>query len=604
MKRVETPCALHFTEYLKMLPPKWVLKHFFRKSDESRRVLSSAMIEEASRKFASPSSLKERFMELDSSLQLKCASIYLSGGRGLYAESVESIESPLVKSFLVFTAKDESGAVRYFGFDQFEKSLRALLASTVYNSCKEQKNLHPETIPVWRPVNDTVITCGLAFQKQLTKSKTGGLARKALNQLKKLTHDNTISGRSGAQDPHSSGFLTSFCLSQNFLTETESQYLINQTCLKEWLRKQTDEQLEDLKEYALLFSGAFKLDLLREVLEISENHWLSTSFIPESDRKGFIHGLKAFETLGLLSIRKHNGDIQFASAYHIENFPDPADIQRMITVMPDFSTILPQEASPLDLFGYIQICRLLSFDKVYRGSVDRETILNALSEGIDSEAIMSWFSQTGAPHNVTTTVREWIREFSRLYLSSDSFLVSSDERITSQLTSLEQLREYLEPVLAHAVFRIHPKHEHKVREILSGLGFDPRMPSAENEFFQCKETKPEQTPSGEANWTPLTEFAEKGEEISAPMKGTKYGADLKSLDLNEISHVIDFAILTGQRITVDYEGSPYIKENIYTIVPLTLRKGIEPVVEAEVPRTRTKKQFYLRKIKRIGVLHK
>ena len=85
------------------------------------------------------------------------------------------------------------------------------------------------------------------------------------------------------------------------------------------------------------------------------------------------------------------------------------------------------------------------------------------------------------------------------------------------------------------------------------------------------------------------------------MRGTKYGSELKVLDTSEIVHVIDYAILTGGVVSFDYEGSPYLKQGIYTVKPLSFQKGIDPAFEGEVTRTKSKKMFYLRKIRKIGV---
>jgi len=170
-----------------------------------------------------------------------------------------------------------------------------------------------------------------------------------------------------------------------------------------------------------------------------------------------------------------------------------------------------------------------------------------------------------------------------------------------QISSFEQLRRHLEPVAAHAVFRIHQGHEQKVIDLLQSLGFDPRTPGELPGALQCEERTVD-FPVESREWQPVTEPGTATEEPQPSMRGTKYGAELKALDLNEMVHVIDYAILTGQRILIDYEGSPYIKPNVYTILPLGIQKGVEPIIEAEVPRTRTRKQFYLRKIKRIGVV--
>jgi hypothetical protein len=57
----------------------------------------------------------------------------------------------------------------------------------------------------------------------------------------------------------------------------------------------------------------------------------------------------------------------------------------------------------------------------------------------------------------------------------------------------------------------------------------------------------------------------------------------------------------GKALTVEYLGSPYIKEGVYTVSPLSVHKAGEPFFEAEAKAGKSKKKFLLRKIKRIGV---
>lgn len=605
MERVKTPGALHFQEYVKTLPHQWVLDHLIKKEEGTRRILSSSMVEETARKFISRASLSERFLELSPELQLRCSLVYLMGGYGLSAPEFRSIDDPLVKSFLVFAAKDQAGNVRYFGFDEFEPHLRSHMANVLADAARLKDKAQLPPVLAWRPLNDVAIVCGMAFQKQLARSRTGGLSRAALNLLKKLTHDPTVTGRSGSgAGDTAAGFLISFALKKSFLTAVESEYRLNLQCYKTWQSKGIKEQLRSLMDYALNFSGHIRVDLVKEMLARSEDHWLTVSIISEPDRKILLNGLKAFQFLGLLDLEKNGSDIRFAPFPEGNENPERLMAEQHkppIVIMPDFTTLLPQESSPSDIFSYFRMGTLEVFDKIYKGVIDRNSICNALSRGVDSTYLRDWLVERQAPSNVTTTVQEWIREFSRLYVSSNSILVSADERVTLQVSSFEPLRKHLEPVSAHAVFRIHPGSEQKVLEILTGLGFDPRTPGEQKIAVHCEEKSVESL-LPQSEWDPVTEVSPVTEEAQPAMRGTKYGAELKALDLNEMVHVIDYAILTGQRILIDYEGSPYIKQNVYTILPLNIQKGVEPMIEAEVPRTRTRKQFYLRKIKRIGVV--
>jgi hypothetical protein len=69
-----------------------------------------------------------------------------------------------------------------------------------------------------------------------------------------------------------------------------------------------------------------------------------------------------------------------------------------------------------------------------------------------------------------------------------------------------------------------------------------------------------------------------------------------------MDHVIDYAMLMGHRLRLDYEGSPYVKRGEYTMVPDAGSSGPDGVVEGEDVKTGTRKKFLRERIKAIGVL--
>jgi hypothetical protein len=83
----------------------------------------------------------------------------------------------------------------------------------------------------------------------------------------------------------------------------------------------------------------------------------------------------------------------------------------------------------------------------------------------------------------------------------------------------------------------------------------------------------------------------------------KYSSRLKALDLTDLMHVIDYALLMGQHLRFEYTGSPYIKKGMYLARPLSYKKGPEPMLEAETAGTKKKKTFLINKIVKIGVEH-
>ena len=613
----------HFRDYVGGLPHQWIFDHLIAGAGGARRILSSAMIKEAVAKFACKTSLSARFRGLEPDLRLRCARVYLMGGSGLGLEDPSVYaEDPLLPSLLVFAAQNGvlAEGVRLFGFDEFEAALRPLMAEALAEACVGGECASASSSPVypWRPLNDVAALCSLAAQGQLTRSVHGGLSRSALNTLKRLVHDSTLTGKSvsDGEPGHPAGFLIGFCLSEGLIIDVGTEYRINRQKFVAWADRSMKERLNRLTAYAVKFLGGFGLALARELLGSCEGRWLSVnSLVLEAEREALVRAVNVLVFLGYAHTGSHHSSSGPRFAFC--KFVDAADAddadklfakeqKRDTVVMSDFTVVIPQEVSPADLFEFSKIGILSAFDKVYKGQITKESISNALSAGVDAAEMRAWLRERKASANVEKTVDEWIREFSRLAVCRGAVLVTSDEKVTRQVASLEQLRKHLVEVSAHTVFRVRPGSEQKVQDILEKLGFDTRAPGGLVDVAGKHEDKSADALCGFDNneecWRLLTDFSPAPEVPKPAMRWTKYSSELKALEINEMIQVVDYALLTGNALTIDYDGSASIKQSIYTVMPISIDKGLDAAVEAEVPCVRGRKQFYLNKIKRIGVV--
>ncbi|MCL2219702.1 MAG: helicase-associated domain-containing protein [Chitinispirillia bacterium] len=610
-----------FREYVGGLPHQWIFDNLMAEAGGERRILSSAMIKEAVTKFVARASLTVRFKGLPPGLRLRCAQVYLTGGAGLGMDDpVAYADDPLLPSLLVFAAQNGEGisGARLFGFDEFEPALRPLMAEALAEAGAGGECAPPAPVYLWRPLNDIAALCSMAAQGQLTRSVHGGLSRSALNTLKRLTHDPTLTGKSvsDGEPGHPAGFLIGFCLEEGLIADAVTEYRLNRHRFAAWSDKSMKERLNRLTTCALGFLGGFGLNLARDLLGRCEGRWLSVnSLVPESEWLALARAVCVMEFLGYVhSGHSHSSSgVRFAACKPVDGADDADRLfakepKRDTVVMSDFSVVIPQEVSPAELFEFSKIGVLLGFDKVYKGQITKDSISNALSAGIDSGEMRGWLGERRAAANVVKTVDEWIREFSRLYVNTGSALLTSDEKVTRQIASIEQLRKHLVEVSAHTVFRIRPGSEHKVLDILDKLGFDTREPGELSDISVRHEEKLPAVYTGlftdREEWRPLTDFSLIPDTPPPVMRWTKYSAELKALGINEMIQVVDYALLTGNALTIDYDGSASIQQSIYTVVPLSIDKGIDAAVEAEIPCVRGRKQFYLNKIKRIGVVAK
>jgi hypothetical protein len=193
-------------------------------------------------------------------------------------------------------------------------------------------------------------------------------------------------------------------------------------------------------------------------------------------------------------------------------------------------------------------------------------------------------------------VQEWIREFNRLCVTTGAMLLVCDEKVEYQLTAFEPLCGLVEKVPAHAVYRIRPGSEEQVRTVLGSMGFDDRMPRRD----ALRQKEPASLPFD--TWEPILTEQAQGTGASLALRGKKYGAGLKSFDLNETIHIIDYAILTGQELVFEYDGSPYVKKGTYTVQPRSCTKGADPMLEVAEHNGRSRR-FMVRNISAIGVGH-
>ena len=587
--------TLHFADYIKKLPSAWVFEQFIKASDASRKILSSSMIDEAVARFSTAEVLQKRFQALSPSNQLTCSLVYLTGSDGLSSELEHGLNHPLILSFLVYAGKNESGAIRFFGFDEFESHLRARMVQVILNAASvQEKHANPQW--VLRSLNDITAIASLGAQGVLKKKRSGGLTRAASMQIKKLTDTGTSQkSESGDYIPR---MVIAYCMKKGVMIQTDNAYETSVPALSSWLSRNRGQLHEEFLEFVFAYTGGWRRTLMEKLLTAGKDTWISSTIFPEADRKRVNNTLRAFRFSGLIELKNRNSELIFTRVKTIgpQDIPEPGSVM----VLPDFSGILPQEIDPLYLFRFAQVGVIASLDRIYKGRIDRTVLNDSMSRGGDGGTFLGWLSEWHAPGNVLETVKEWLREFNRLYITDGSMLISNDERVTKQIESFEPLRSLLQPVSAHAFYTVKKGSEEKIRELLKNLGFDHRMPGQEHGAVPG-ERMYEEEPSPE-RWEAIIEPESGVAEVPGAMRGTKYGRELKRLDANETVHVIDYAILTGQNLIFEYEGSPYVKQNTYTVIPHSCQKGIEPMFEGELLSTHSRKQFYVKKIRRIGVL--
>jgi hypothetical protein len=592
----QKPGAYQFSDYIKTLSPPWVLRYFLSESDASRKIVSSNVIENAISDYIQPQNLQKCFDNLDESEKLRCAAIYLTGDAGLLCDREDPLEDPLVQSFLVYAAYDIEGITHLFGFDEFEESLSFKMIEVILRNGVVVSSLN--LTPQWkyRPLNDVVVVSSLVAQSEVKKGKNGKFARTTQLKLKKLI-DLSSDSKSDSTE-----FLTrlivDFCVSKGLVREDEIDFYFNSGVMQQWMKRDWESRLSECKEYAINSYGAWRLGFLDKLFDAADSCWISYRIFPEKDREDIFNAIRALKFAGVIEYYIQDEMVLITKA---ESFASLTNMSSNALVQADFTAVIPQEAGPDEIFHFAQIGELVFLDKVYKGKLEKEIVSNSLSRGVDSDQVLEWLEHHQAPSNVIETVKEWVREFFRLFVTERITLVSGEEKVSRQIESYEPLKSCLDIIPAHTVYQIKRGCEEKVKEILTGLGFDYRQPGEDQEIGPVDQMNAEDYFMKSITWKPVTEMRSEEKKQLSAMRGTKYGEELKSLDMSEIIHVIDYAVLTGRNLIIDYEGSPYLKPGVYTVLPLSCRKGMDPILDAELLRTKSRKQFYVKKIRKIGV---
>jgi hypothetical protein len=594
-----------FEDYLSLLPADIVFKNVLGDAGHKRRILSSSLIHDAARLFAADKSLWARFKRLSPQAQRLCAAVYLAGAMGVPAPGLRGFSSDeLLASFLVFAGKDEKGVAAYYGFSEFESKL-ALLCADALISVAGNKACAPTSAPMpWYCLSDLVMCATLASTGMLDRTKKGTFSKAAEVALRRFLHASRDlpAGEAAAEAGRAAciSLVLSYAVSRELLAIENDAYLVAQDKLAEWVSLPLEARCGDFCEYAFAQGPLWRRPVMDKLFEGPTKPWLSTSGFPDAARRDAEASACALWYCGYLEVCKVGSGLVFSAARRqdILSLVKALPVARVI-LLPDFSAVLSQEILPEELYWFTKVGEVSSLDKVYKGIIKRDIINNSLSAGTDEKKLVDWLAAWKAPHNVMETVREWIREFSRVCVITHGCVVSFDEKASQQILSYAPLTNLVTPVRPHKIFMIRRGSEEEVRRILVTMGFDPRGPG-ENEPQKHRPAL-DLSPAEPRQITPVVSFEPDSEAPPRPVKAGKYGEKLKELDMSDLLHVLDYAVLMGHGATFEYLGSPYVRAGTYEVRPLAVHKAKEPFLEAEIGPKKSKKRFLLRKIKKIGV---
>jgi hypothetical protein len=625
--------TFNFSEYLSRLPGSFVYERFLKRSGPERKIVSASTIQDIKTAFATDKNLKEAFSKLSKEAQCAVSLAYLFGEQGVPCLSLgrnlpksggkseknnappretgiafPGFDEECIGSFLVYAAQDSQGARFYVGFDEFEPKLRGLLCRAIVEMARttSEKDTHPALPGLC--VNDISAIVSLAAQGKLAKIKNGHFSKASEQYTGKLLHGCHAPFDWVAGQTRPAAFAFEYAYRRGLLSFRDDRYVPDHGRMCAWISRPLQELHADVVDFALSYLPVWRKTMIDEIGSLRDNPWLSSmAFGPDLSNR-VSRDIKVLAYFGLVECQKIPGDLLFRASRPGGPGKTAAGKPRLsprVMILPDFTALLPQEIAPDELYWFSRIGHLNSLDKVYKGTIAREVILDSLSAGIDGASMLDLLRRWQASANIMETVREWIREFSQVFMETGAIVVSAEEKVTKRLNSFGPLSAFLEPVRGHCVFRVAKGKEDLVAGLLTNMGFDHRPPMVlRQEKTGDHRTASElviESSAGAVDLSPIVNFEITPEAPPLVLQQGKYSSQLKALEITELMHVIEYSLLMGNRLRIEYAGSPGIRKGIYQVRPLQYHKGPGSGLEAESGRMCVKKIFVLDRILKIGV---
>ena len=593
-----------FCDYLKRLPSDIVFERIIKQSSMPRRIISSTMIKEIAAHFSTEKNLVEIFSGLSPESRIKCSLTYFFNAPRLPFDGA-GLDDELVASFLVYAGNNGQG-MYYAGFREFEQPLKKLFCQTLVQAAQVKPEREAQVTSLHYSIKDVAVLIALASQGKLVKTKSGEMSKSSDLCIKKLLHGAQSIFNTGIPGLSPVELALHYAQQRGILCLRGDTFILSHERALEWFEEPLETRCSEITEAAFSLFGLCRKSLVEEMLPQPGEPWLSTALLADDVKNEFCATIKMLAYCGLICFYRSGTDLVFTRSKQCCEYKDSSfekRTERHIILQPDFSAILPQETTAESVYWFSKIGRLDFLDKVYKGTIDREIICNSLSLGIDGEELLKRLVMWHAPANVMENVREWIREFFRLFIFNGHIIASDSEKVTRQLLSYGQLADCIEPILADRIFRIKSGKENKTAEIIASMGFDSRPPwpdkTVKDDDMVCECAGKETAFMPE--FRPVVDFKKNEPPLHIPVKKGKYSHQLKSLELTDRIHVIDYALLMGTRLRIEYAGSPLIRKGLYIIRPLRLVKGAQTFIEVESGKKNIKKSFLLNNIKKIGI---
>ena len=593
---------LKFSEYLKKLSPAQVFELLATDKSTKPTILSTNRLNSMAKENMQEERVLERFELLGDDAKQALLAIYLSGDCGIDVDFSESIRVELLNSLFVYSIRDDSGYELLLGFLDCDTIMHDLIIDNMKLFFASEDSVEANSFYQYRVVSDLLLILHLAGKGALKLKKDGDFMQATIDALTVQLHigvDTTLFVPPAKAIRYGAKFLISFAESIGILYLDKQVYRPVLDTIDSWVTKSPDTLFTDMQTFLKTYVGNWNLDILKKIIDddsIVINTTSSFAFAGERS----VSGLQLLHYLGIFGAT--NIDDTVFWGVDCKRW-ESEDLAGTVIIMPDFSVLVSQMASPEILNQFLLVGDVIGLDGVYKGSLNRDAIFNSLSSGVNESRIYNFLERWSAPSNIITTVKEWAREFNRVSMIDGSAVVVGDNSTSQALLQHPELMDLVEKIEVETLFSVKKGNEKRVASMLLELGFDIRVRGEDvtekdsltlNEILNSSPSKKE--------FTVTTEFAKKETVVENYGGGGKYSGVMKSLDLNDLHHVIEYAKLMDLPIKFEYSGTEDIDKGVYQVIPLKIVNTDKGYVDGKSEDGNLRKLFVIDSIEKIAVI--
>ncbi|MFB3896995.1 MAG: helicase-associated domain-containing protein [bacterium] len=480
----------------------------------------SDLIHQISIRLRNPEVLQELIAGFEPETQLALRFIvYLGGIAGLPVQQCqqrllqvslaknltpEQVISPLIDYGIISSSSDKSKTIpRYY----IPKDIRFLLIPILSADIQSFLQFEPTVSSVhsihgWAIIHDTFsfLSYIRRFPPQLSNDNL--LYKKTILEINHLFEIKDKPGLIKGDYPTRLRLIIYFCQSQQFISQDDSTWIINEDLILSWLNLSKLEQLKSI--YTVwsknqLSTLPFHSVMLTILAGIPVSSWVTLSSLitaanavmPDSNwQTTYISEIKkilfpGLNQLGLIALGESKtnqeivisltelGKVLLAAEGKVISSESKLDA----IIQPNFDILITADC-PLPTRWELELfADLVRVDLMLTLHISKTSILRAFESGYTAKKIgriLHSLSTKPVPQNVGYTIEEWEKQYGRIYFA-DVFLLRCDhESLAKELQSSTKIKPFILDTVSGKDLIINKKQYQKLIQVLKEEGYLPK----------------------------------------------------------------------------------------------------------------------------------